>query len=204
MSLPVKRLRSAWWFAGWAFLVSLPLFATADEWPQWRGPQADGVWRETGVVEKFAGPEVPIVWRQPIGAGYTGPTVAQGRVYVMDRITKPAEVERVLCFDEATGKPLWKHEYPTSYGRIGYPAGPRACVTLHEGAAYALGAAGMLHCLEAASGKVLWRVESERAVRNCHADLGCFGITRHCGGEGDPPCVWEEGVHCGARPPNGG
>lgn len=159
MSLPVKRLRSAWWFAGWAFLVSLPLFATADEWPQWRGPQADGVWRETGVVEKFAGPEVPIVWRQPIGAGYTGPTVAQGRVYVMDRITKPAEVERVLCFDEATGKPLWKHEYPTSYGRIGYPAGPRACVTLHEGAAYALGAAGMLHCLEAASGKVLWRVD---------------------------------------------
>lgn len=130
--------------------------ALGDDWPQWRGPQSDGVWRETGIVEKFAGDSVPIVWRQPIGSGYTGPTVAQGRVYVMDRITKPKAIERVLCFDEKTGQPLWSHTYGAEYGRIGYPAGPRACVTIHEGRAYSLGATGRCFCFDAASGEVQW------------------------------------------------
>ena len=48
------------------------LQARADDWPQWRGPERDGVWRESGLVDKFAGPEVPIVWRAPIASGYSG------------------------------------------------------------------------------------------------------------------------------------
>src|ERR1700687_5645164 len=57
----------------------------ADDWPQWLGPERDGIWRETGILDKFpeGGPKVR--WRTKIGAGYTGPAVAQGRVYVMDR-----------------------------------------------------------------------------------------------------------------------
>lgn len=141
---------------GLVFVFAAAINAVADDWPQWRGPQADGEWRETGIAEKFAGKEIPVVWRQPIGAGYTGPTVAKGRVYVMDRITKPKPIERVLCFDEKSGKPLWSHSYGAEYGRIGYPAGPRACVTIHDGKAYSLGATGRCFCFDAASGKVHW------------------------------------------------
>ena len=54
-----------------------------------------------------------------------------------------------------TGAELWKHTYPCVY-TISYEAGPRACVTIHDGKAFALGAMGNLHCLDARSGDVLW------------------------------------------------
>ena len=117
----------------------------AQDWPQWRGPNRDGVWRETGIVQKFAASQLTPKWRVEVGTGYCGPTVANGRVYLTDRLTKPSESERVHCFDEKTGSRLWSHEYDCPYGRIGYPAGPRASVTVHDGKAYALGATGRLH-----------------------------------------------------------
>ncbi len=130
--------------------------AMADDWPQWRGPNRDGVWRETGLVEKFAGPQLKIRWRQPIGSGYSGPTVADGRVFVTDRVVEPEQVERVHCFDEKTGEPLWNFSYPCAYVNVGYTAGPRASVSVDEGRAYALGTMGHLYCFDAASGKPLW------------------------------------------------
>ena len=68
--------------------VALTLIATsvrADDWPQWLGPQRDGVWREAGIIEKL--PDQPNYrWRTKIGAGYAGPAVANGKVLLMDRI----------------------------------------------------------------------------------------------------------------------
>jgi outer membrane protein assembly factor BamB len=115
------------------------------------------VWNETGLLEKFPSENIPHKWSVPIAAGYCGPTVAQGRVYVMDRLTKPQSIERVHCLDEQTGAKIWSHEYECDYGRIGYPAGPRASVTIDNGQAFALGASGRLHVFDAASGKILWK-----------------------------------------------
>ena len=70
--------RIAWLLA---LMTAAPL-AAADDWPQWRGPNRDGVWKETGILERFDAPQIPIRWRMPVGPGYTGPTVAGGRVYV--------------------------------------------------------------------------------------------------------------------------
>src|SRR5688572_10307097 len=112
--------------------------AAADDWPQWRGPTRDGVWRETGLVEKFAGPEVPIVWRAKIGPGYSGPTVYQGLVFVTDRVVDPEQQERVLALDAKTGKPAWTFVYDCKYSGVGYAAGPRASVICDEGRAYSL------------------------------------------------------------------
>jgi outer membrane protein assembly factor BamB len=130
--------------------------STADDWPQWRGPKRDGVWRETGLVQKFADKQLKITWRQPISSGYSGPTVAAGRVFVTDRLVEPKQTERVLAFDEATGRPLWTHSYDCIYDKVGYTAGPRASVTIDEDRAYSLGSMGHLFCLAVDSGKVLW------------------------------------------------
>lgn len=140
----------------------------ADGWPQWLGPQRDGVWHETGILDKFPAGGPKVLWKQPVGGGFAGPAVADGRVYVMDRVGAKlgkgkessgkeglASKERVLCFDAASGKPLWKHEYNCTY-RINYPSGPRATCAVAGGKVYALGSMGDLHCLDAAQGDVLW------------------------------------------------
>jgi outer membrane protein assembly factor BamB len=141
-------------------LVVIAIFAVgraaADDWPQWRGPTRDGVWKETGLIEKFPADKIALRWRAEIGSGYSGPTVAGGRVYVTDRQNEPKPVERVLCFDAKTGRSLWTYSYDCPYREVGYPAGPRASVSLDDGRAYALGTMGHLHCLDA-DGKVVWQ-----------------------------------------------
>ncbi len=156
---------------GWVLLSALG--AGAEDWPQWRGVNRDGQWTEKGLIRKFAGPEIPIKWRVPIGSGYSGPTVAKGRVYVTDRVAEPQQLERVHCFDEKTGEKIWSHSYEAPYGGVSYPAGPRASVTLDEGRAYALGALGHLHCFDAARGKLLW---SRDLNREYEINLPTWGI----------------------------
>src|SRR5205807_3708528 len=92
--------------------------ARADDWPQWMGPQRDGVWRETGILKEFPRGGPKVLWRTPIGGGYAGPAVAAGRVYVTDRVLaegaknpanpfgrdKVSGKERILCPKEATGE----------------------------------------------------------------------------------------------------
>ncbi|MCC7084702.1 MAG: PQQ-binding-like beta-propeller repeat protein [Pirellulales bacterium] len=149
-----RRFVSAWGIV--AFLLGC-LSAVADDWPQWRGPTRDGVWREEGILNKFAAPQLAIRWRQKIGPGYNGPTVADGLVYVMDRQVEPQPVERVHCFDAATGEPRWNYSYDCVYNQVGYQAGPRAAVTMDTGKAYSLGTMGHLFCFDAHSGDMLWK-----------------------------------------------
>lgn len=143
-------------------LTAITIVVLGDDWPQWRGTQRDGVWRETGIVEKFASDQLTPEWRVEIGSGYCGPTIANGRVYVTDRVTKRGESERVHCFDEKTGQSIWSYEYDCAYGRIGYPAGPRASVTIDDGKAYALGATGRLHVFDAEKGRLLWQKDMDQ------------------------------------------
>ena len=148
-----------WAATGIAGLFLGVVSAVADDWPQWRGPNRDGVWQESGLIERFSTSPIALKWRAPISNGYSGPTVAEGRVYVTDRVENPEECERVLCFDAETGAPLWTHSYPCTYGPIGYKNGPRASVTIVDGLAYALGAVGHLRCLNAATGELVWKKE---------------------------------------------
>jgi outer membrane protein assembly factor BamB len=172
-------------------VASLSASVAAEDWPQWRGKNRDGVWTETGIIEKFPGEQLPIKWRAEIGAGYSGPTVAAGRVYVTDRIAEPESTERVLCYGEQTGQLLWKHQYAADYGKVGYPAGPRASVTIDEGKAYALGATGRMTCLDAASGSVLWQRD---LARDYEIQMPIWGIAA-------APLIFENLVilHIGGR-----
>jgi len=137
-------------------LISTAADSHAADWPQWRGANRDGIWTETGIIKRFDAPEIEAKWRVPIGAGYTGPTVADGRVYVHDRVTDPEQVERVHCFKWQTGEKIWTHAYPCQYEGFGYRAGPRASVLVEDDRAYSFGATGHLHCFNAANGIVHW------------------------------------------------
>lgn len=157
-----------------------------EDWPQYRGPKRDGTWRETGLLEKFSAPEVPIKWRTPISHGYAGPTVADGRVFLTDRLTEPDQQERVRCFDAETGKELWSHAYPCVYKGVSFPDGPRACVTVNQGRAYTVGAMGHVHCFDAATGKLLWAHNGETEYR---IKLPGWGVTADPYVEGDKVIV---------------
>lgn len=148
-------------------IAFLGAWARAEDWPQWMGPKRDNVWREEGIAAGFPAGGPRVLWRTPIKGGYAGPAVAGGRVFVTDYVTdadvkvanferkQSTGTERVLCLDEATGKEIWKHEYPVTY-TIAYPAGPRCTPTVHGDRVYTLGAEGDLYCFEAATGKVVW------------------------------------------------
>jgi outer membrane protein assembly factor BamB len=186
---------------GWAIVMSCLALSSvrADDWPQWLGPERDGVWREPGIVSRFphGGPKVR--WRTSVGLGYAGPAVAQGRVYVMDLLLpegtempkdpfarkRLAGQERVLCLDEKAGKVLWKHTYPCEY-TVSYPAGPRTTPVVHGGKVYTLGAMGDLLCLEAATGKLLW---SKNFTRDYEARVPLWGFAAH-------PLVDEDKLIC--------
>jgi outer membrane protein assembly factor BamB len=147
---------------------------TGDDWPQWMGPQRDNVWRETGILKKFPEGGPKVLWRTPIAGGYSGPAVAGGKVFVTDYVTGDnvkvdnferkefTGAERVLCLDEATGKVLWKHEYPVRY-TVSYPAGPRCTPNVEGDRVWTLGTEGDLLCFEISTGKVVWSVDLKKA-----------------------------------------
>lgn len=165
----------------------------ADEWPQWMGPGRDNVWREQGLVAKFPAGGPPVAWRVPVAGGYAGPAVAGGRVFVTDYVTDAdvkvanferktsSGTERVLCLDEATGRLLWKHEYPVTY-TVAYPAGPRCTPTVDGDRVYTLGAEGDLLCLGVADGKLLW---SRDLKKDYGAKAALWGWASHPLVDGD-------------------
>ena len=146
----------------------------ADDWPQWRGIDRDGIWEESGIVESFDSERLEPVWSTPVGSGYSGPTVSNGRVYLTSRLEEPEQVEQIHCVDEKTGKEIWKFVYPCRYRELSYPLGPRAAVAINDGKAYALGAMGHLHCLDAASGELLWKKDM---LEEYDASNPVWGIT---------------------------
>jgi outer membrane protein assembly factor BamB len=180
------KSRGRWLLAAVTFAALGLSAARADDWPQWLGPQRDSVWREQGLLAKFPAGGPKVVWRVKIDGGYAGPAVAGGRVFVTDFVTKgdrkpnPAAApklegtERVLCFDAASGKELWKDEYPCTY-KISYPAGPRCTPTVSGGKVYTLGAMGDLRCLDAASGKLLWAKDLRKEYKTTAPFWGFAG-----------------------------
>jgi len=153
-------------------LSFVSLAGRADDWPQWRGPMRDGVWRETGIVERLPEGGPRVLWRTPIGPGYAGPAVAEAKVFVTDR-RKAEGVERVLCLDAATGKILWTHAYPCTYRGVSYDCGPRATPTVSGGKVYSVGTMGHLRCLAVEDGRLVWEKDY---VRDCATRIPVWGV----------------------------
>jgi len=118
--------------------------APMSDWPQWRGPNRDGV----ALVERLAdwpsdGPAR--IWEKPAGEGPAGVVIAKGRLFTMVR---EDDRESVVCWNAATGSEIWRYSYLCAYANE-YGSGPRSTPTVDGDFLYAVGASGMMHCLKA-------------------------------------------------------
>ncbi|NNJ25089.1 PQQ-binding-like beta-propeller repeat protein [Alienimonas chondri] len=189
--------------------------ASADDWPQWLGPQRDGVYRETGVTTDFSKTPPKELWRVKIGGGYAGPAVAGGRVFVADWVIDDPDAfpdnqfsnpdlsgkERVLCLDAKTGDAVWEYAPQVTY-RIQYPAGPRVTPTVEiepgglggpGGRVYFLGAMGDLVCLDARTGAKVW---GYNVVEKFGSTVPIWGFASH-------PLIDGENLYVIAGPTDG-
>lgn len=154
--------------------------AHADDWPQWRGPSRDGV--APGARLPTAWPKDPPapLWKVTIGESYSGPVIADGRLFILGRDKKNQEI--AYCFDAASGKSIWTHAYPCTF-EPGDPCtrGSNGTPTTDGDRVYMLGLGGMFHCFEAKTGRIVWKHDFTTEYR---------GVKK--GEEGDdawaPPC----------------
>ena len=150
-----------------------PIFA--EDWPEWRGKGRNGIWTESGILDKFPEKGLTAVWRTPIHGGFAGPAVAAGRVFVTDfkRSSGKKGMERALCLDEKSGKILWTREWDADYQGISYDTGPRATPTVDGDRVYIVGGSGTLLCLNARTGDVIWRKDY---VKDYRMQMPTWGI----------------------------
>jgi len=130
-----------------------------DNWPQWRGPNRDGV------VSSFSPPKtwpetLRPVWKITVGIGHSSPVVVGPHVFVFSR---QEDNEVASCFDLDTGKQLWRDSYPAPYvmnpAAAGHGKGPKSTPVVSDNKLYTLGVTGILSCYDAGTGKLLWRRE---------------------------------------------
>ncbi len=161
----------------------MPVRTEADDWPNWRGPQHNGISDETNWIDDWPAFEPAILWEQQVGTGFSSIVVADGRVFTMgnsDRMVeapelggrsgvghKLAEVDEVFCMDPNTGEMLWIHAYESDLTPNLYEGGPSATPTIADSNVYTFSKQGMAYCLDANDGSVLWQ-------RDLVADYGAL------------------------------
>jgi outer membrane protein assembly factor BamB len=155
----------------WLLLVSvalggLILVAGAADWPQWRGPQRDGISQETGLLKQWPKEGPKLLWQvQDLGNGYSTPAVVGDRLYLLSN--KGLDNEFVQALAVKDGQSAWS----TPIGKVGNPnqrpsyPGARSTPTVDGEALYALGSDGDLVCLDTVSGKERWH-------KSLRTDLG--------------------------------
>ncbi|MBM4037158.1 MAG: alcohol dehydrogenase [Planctomycetes bacterium] len=126
----------------------------AADWPQWRGPNRDGVSSETGWLASWPAGGPKVLWRKALGHGYSSVAVVGDRAYTLGN---KADTDVVYCLDAASGREVWTHEYACRGGPD--EAGPRATPTVADGVVYTVSRHGDTRCLDAKTGRAVWAVE---------------------------------------------
>jgi outer membrane protein assembly factor BamB len=135
------------------FLSTEILAQTGGDWPQWRGPNRDGISKETGLLKQWPTEGPPLVWKaKGAGRGYSTLAVSGGRLFTMGL---RGEREFVIAFEVATGKEAWATAHGGAY-RDSRGDGPRGTPTVDGNNVYALGGNGDLSCLDARTGRIVW------------------------------------------------
>ncbi|MBI3874797.1 MAG: PQQ-like beta-propeller repeat protein [Verrucomicrobia bacterium] len=155
------------------FIVALLAFgsARASDWPQFLGPTRNGVYPGNDLSSSWPKEGPPVLWQVPVGQGFSGPVVAQGKLVVFHRRGNEERIERLDAHD---GREQWKFAYATHYvDDFGFDPGPRGTPAIADGKVFAYGADGALHCLDFATGKKIWSADCKREFG---ARKGFFGL----------------------------
>ncbi len=136
-------------------------------WTDFRGPNRAGVYAETEILTTWPSKGLPMLWKQPVGAGYASFTVGDGRAYTIEQ---RRDKEAVTAYDPETGRELWAFTYPAQFDEVLGGPGPRATPVYHDGLIYSLGANGNLYCLSAKTGKPKWskNILADNDTKNIH------------------------------------
>jgi outer membrane protein assembly factor BamB len=166
---------------------------SAQNWPQWRGPNRDGA--ILAFTEPAAWPaQLKQKWQVKVGIGHASPLLVDKRVYVLAR---QGEEEVVACLEFATGKQIWRDAYPAPYTLNSIAAahgkGPKSTPLFHAGKLITLGISGILSGYDAASGKILWRRNFSTDFRASSPEFGAATspvadgnrVIAHVGGQGN-------------------
>lgn len=156
-------------------------------WSQWRGPRRDGSLTNTDLPDSLSQQQFQLRWKVPLGPGYSGPVISSDRVFVTETIDEKTEVVRAL--DRETGKLIWKQSWP---GALSVPFFAKAngdwirATPGYDGERlYVAGIRDILVCLDAATGKILWKIDF---VDQMNAKLPAFGFA-------SSPLVTDEAVY---------
>ena len=143
----------------------------AADWPQWRGPNRDGI--APGSPPASWPEKLNRKWSLTVGEGHSSPVFAGGRLFVLSR---EGENEQVRAVDPATGKVAWQQSYSAPY-QVNYAAtshgpGPKSTPAFHAGKLFTFGIGGILSCFDAASGRVIWRHDFKTRFKETWPDFG--------------------------------
>ena len=142
-----------------ALLCGAILTASATEWPQWRGPNRDGVSSEVGLLKEW-GPNGPkMLWKVSLGEGFSGISVSQGRVYTM---FSTGNDEFVVCLNATDGQEIWRFRSDDNYHEGQGGNGPRATPTIDGNLLFTISAHGKLYALKAGNGEKVWSHDLQR------------------------------------------
>lgn len=139
-----------------ASLISFSLYTQAGDWPQWHGPNRDGISTETGWATTWPKEGLKQAWKAEIGAGYGTVSVSKGRLYAMGNT---GDQDSVYCLDANTGKQIWLHTYACPAKDPNGYHGVRSTPTVDGDKVFVTSRKGHLFCLNAADGAVKWSKE---------------------------------------------
>ncbi|MBL7215181.1 MAG: PQQ-like beta-propeller repeat protein [Phycisphaerae bacterium] len=136
--------------------LSITSFSLAGDWPNWRGPNYDGISTETDWNPKML-TEKKVLWDAQVGIGFSAVSIANGKAYTMGNINKNTDV--IYCFDAITGKEIWRYEYAEDLNPKNYEGGCSATPTISDGKVYTISKTSKVFCLSAETGEVVWKKE---------------------------------------------
>lgn len=146
-------LRARAWPAGLLVAVLMTATATAGDWPQFMGPNGNGTSSEKGLARSWPADGPKVVWSFPLGPGYGGAAIRDGKVYLLDRVDRQKDVLR--CLDLETGKEDWTFSYDAP-GPIDHD-GSRSTPAVSATHVYTIGPFGQLHCIDLKTHQVVWK-----------------------------------------------
>jgi outer membrane protein assembly factor BamB len=142
--------------------LSLVLFTAsslmAQDWPQFLGPNRDGQYQGVSLVQGWGREGPSELWRRPVGSGFAGPVVADGRLILFHRLNDHEVVE---AWNAVSGEPIWRYDYVTTYrDDFGFDEGPRAVPVVVDGKVFTFGAQGHMHAFDLETGDLVWGVDT--------------------------------------------